>query len=154
MELAVITVHGRTAKKMSNVPADWDAIGKAAGIARGSGTLIFGNGDVEDLNDAKKKAEKYGLDGIMVGRGIFLNPWFFNPKVDFTRVTPEEKINLLLHHMELFITLWGDNRNFDSLKRFFKIYISGWSGAKELRIKLMATKNAEDVREVIRGFRG
>ncbi len=81
-EPACIIVHGRTKKEMSIPPADWEAIGRAAELAKNfsssSGrTLIMGNGDVIDLKDAAEKAARYGLDGVMIGRGIFGNPWFF-----------------------------------------------------------------------------
>jgi len=144
--VAALIIHGRTRKEMSSVPAQWNKIGEVAEMAKGSGVLIIGNGDVMSLAEAKEKAKKYNLDGIMIGRGIFANPWLFNElwKLNFHN-SPEERVKLLKKHVENFDKLWGKGKNFDILKRFFKVYINGWPGAKELRIKLMMTKNKEQV---------
>ena len=75
---AAITVHARTRKEMSKVPARWKEVARAVELARGSGTLIIGNGDVIDLADARAKARETGADGVMLGRAIFGNPWLFN----------------------------------------------------------------------------
>ena len=160
MEPAAIIMHGRTRKEMSSVPAHWDEIGKAAEITKDTKTLIIGNGDVVDLNDAKKKAKEYNLDGIMVGRGIFANPWFFNEKVDIKEIKPEQRIDLLREHLDNFEKLWGSSGSpapeqarcgarFDTMKKFFKVYISNWDGAKELRAKLMITKNKREVVDIL-----
>ena len=147
MGIATLIVHGRTRKEMSAVPAHWDEIGKVAEMAKGSGTLIVGNGDVKDMAEVRQKANDYGLDGIMVGRGIFNNPWFFSAEGGSASggndsiKRPEERIKLMLRHCDNFSKLWGQDKNFDTLKRFFKIYINAWPGAKELRTKLMESKN-------------
>ncbi|MEX2090915.1 MAG: tRNA-dihydrouridine synthase family protein, partial [Candidatus Paceibacterota bacterium] len=106
-EPAAIIIHGRTQKEMSKVPAHWDEIGKAAVLCRKAGIPIVGNGDVVTYAEGLKKAEQYGLDGIMVGRAIFSNPWFFNPSMDPATKTPEERIALMKKHIELFTELWG-----------------------------------------------
>ncbi len=148
-EPASITLHGRTMKEMSKVPAHWDEIGKAAMLCRKAGIPIIGNGDVMTYSEGIEKSKQYGLDGIMVGRGIFSNPWFFDPSIDPTAKTPPEKIELLKKHIVLFTELWGDHKNFDIMKKFFKVYISGWEGAKDLRAKLMAVKNADQAYELL-----
>ena len=134
---------------MSKVHANWDEIGKAAVLCRKAGISIIGNGDVLSCAEGLKKAEQFGLDGIMVGRAIFSNPWFFNPSIDPTTKTPKERIKLLKKHVELFTELWGNNKHFDVMKKFFKIYISGWDGAKELRTKLMGAKTKEEVTKIL-----
>jgi len=149
MEPAAIAIHGRTRKEMSLVPAHWDEIGIAADIAKDTKTLIIGNGDIADLNDAKKKAKKYNLDGIMVGRGIFTNPWFFNENIDIEKIKPEQRIELMLEHIYNFERLWGEGKNFDTMKKFFKVYISGWEGAKELRTDLMTARNKQEVVDIL-----
>lgn len=164
-EPAAITVHGRTRKEMSKVPAHWDEVGISAKMAKGTETLIIGNGDVTDLKDAKQKARDYELDGIMIGRGIFANPWFFNEKVDIKEIKPEQKIALLLEHIDNFLKLWGNSpsglpaqagvKNLDTMKKFFKVYISDWPasedriGAKELRSKLMTAKNKHGIVDIL-----
>ncbi len=157
-EPASITLHGRTMKEMSKVPAHWDEIGKGAVLCRKAEIPIIGNGDVMTCVEGVAKAEQYGLDGIMVGRGIFSNPWFFDPSVDPAAKTPKEKIELLKKHIALFTELWGNNKNFDVMKRFFKVYISGWpayrdrGGAKELRAKLMASKNQQEAVDTLENY--
>lgn len=148
MGLAAITIHGRTRKEMSKVAAHWDAIVRAAEIARGSGTLILGNGDVETLAEAQEKCDRYGVDGVMIGRGIFGNPWLFAGK----QVSLEEKLRVLAEHSRLFEDLLGRYKSFDIMKKHFKAYVAGFGGAKELRIELMQAKNAADVRVVVDVF--
>ncbi len=168
---SAIIVHGRTMKEMSKVPAHWDEIGKASVLCRKAGIPIIGNGDIMTYAEGLEKAKQYNLDGIMVGRGIFSNPWFFNPSIDPATKTPKEKIELLKKHVELFVELWGDEKHpapslsadrhsekgrawsgasFEVMKRFFKVYISGWEGAKELRTKLMTAKNTEQISKILK----
>jgi len=164
-EPAAITIHGRTRKEMSKVPASWDAIGKASKIIRSisKDTLVIGNGDIKDLGDGYAKAKDYKLDGIMVGRGIFENPWFFNPDIKTEDIKPEQRIDLMLEHIKLFEKLWGKNpdrtgKNFDVLKRFFKVYISGWPacagrpGAKDLRTKIMTARSGQEVKSIVDSY--
>jgi len=148
MELAAIIIHGRTAKELSLVPADWDAIGEAVKIRDGYSkeTLILGNGDVKDLTDAESKAKKYGLDGVMVGRGIFGNPWFFTGHIP----TTEKKLRVMVEHTRLFEKLFSGKKNFDVMKKHYKAYVNGFDGAKELRIKLMTAKNADEVEKIVK----
>jgi len=153
---SAIIVHGRTMKEMSKVPAHWDEIGKAAVLCQKAGISIIGNGDVASHEEGIKKAKQNGLDGIMVGRGIFSNPWFFSVGDGSAfggngsfKKTPNERIELLKNHVDFFIELWGNQKNFNTLKKFFKIYVSGWNGAKELRIGLMQAKNKKDVFEIL-----
>ena len=144
-----IILHGRTMKEMSKVPAHWDEIAKAAVLCRKAGIPIIGNGDIASYAEGLEKAEQYGLDGIMVGRGVFSNPWFFNPSIDLAIKTPMDRIKLVKKHLKLFTELWGKNKHFDVMKKFFKIYISGFEGAKELRVKLMSARNPAQVREIL-----
>ena len=89
-EPAVITVHARTRKEMSLVPARWEHVARAVEIRNtlGSKTLILGNGDVQNLAEAETRVTETGADGVMIGRGIFGNPWLFSPD------TPRESVPL------------------------------------------------------------
>lgn len=147
-EPAVITVHARTRKEMSKVPADWQAIKQVVELVRKSGKdiLVIGNGDVKDLADAKKKARESGVDGVMVGRGIFGNPWFFNKRKK--RVTQAEKLKMLVEHARLFEKILG-GKNFEIMKKHFKAYVVGFEGASELRAQLMRAKNSKDMLKVL-----
>ncbi len=148
-EPAAIIVHGRTQKEMSKVPAHWDEIAKAGKLCRAVGIPIIGNGDVASYQEGLEKVEQYELDGIMIGRGIFHNPWIFNPEIDPSKKSPHERIELLKKHINNFIELWGSNKNFDVMKRFIKIYIKDWDGAKDLRDELMTKRNAPDTLDVL-----
>ncbi|MEK7549421.1 MAG: tRNA-dihydrouridine synthase [Patescibacteria group bacterium] len=147
---AVITLHARTKKDMSKVPARWERVKRAVEIAQGSGTLIFGNGDALDLEDAKKKVEETGADGVMFGRAIFGNPWLFDEKKK--HVTPEERIRAAVEHTRVFEEVWGDTKNFELMKKHYQAYINNFPLAKELRAELMACKNAGEVEKVANDF--
>ena len=151
-----LVVHGRTRKEMSSVPAHWDEMGKITDLAKGSGTLIIGNGDVKSMREVRQKSSDYKLDGIMIGRGIFDNPWFFSEQIYPNKISPQDRIGLMLKHCDNFEKLWGGQnglvKHFDTMKKFFKIYINGYAGAKEFRTRLMATKNISDVRLIIKNF--
>lgn len=148
-KIATLIIHGRTMAEMSKVPAHWDLIGEATKMAHEAGTLAVGNGDVMSMLEGREKSEKYGVDGIMVGRGIFHNPWFFNKHIDHKTVPPKERLELLLKHSRLFEDFWQGKKSFDLMKKFFKIYVSEWDGAKDLRTKLMETKTQEQVENMV-----
>jgi nifR3 family TIM-barrel protein len=154
---AMITVHGRTRKEMSNVPARWEHVKRAVEIRNdlqkslpeNERALIFGNGDVMDLADAKQKALDTGADGVMFGRAIFGNPWLFNKQTHMSQISIEEKLRVMVEHTQLFEKLLGDIKNFSVMKKHFKAYISGFDGAVGLRARLMETNTAEEVKEIV-----
>lgn len=148
-ELAAITVHGRTQKIHSEGFADWNEIGKAVSLRDSmlKTTAIIGNGDVESYQQGINLANAHKLEGIMVGRGVFKNPWMFNKKLVVPE--PSERIELLREHLQLYAATWGNGKNFNILKRFFKIYLSNFRGAAELRDKLMHTNNAGEVEQAL-----
>lgn len=150
-EPAVVTFHARTRKEMSNVPARWEEVARAVRIRNEmkSGTLIFGNGDVIDIDDAKKKAMETGADGIMLGRAIFGNPWLFS---NFSQPEVEERLKVMVEHTKLFQELLGDIKSFAVMKKHYKAYVFGFDGAVELRAKLMNTTTAEEVEQIVREF--
>ena len=149
-EPAAVTVHARTRKEMSLVPARWERVKRAVEIrnALRSSALIIGNGDLKDVDDARAKVEESGADGAMLGRAIFGNPWLFLYRGP-SSVSPREKMETLAEHIKLFDELLGDVQNFAVMKKHFKSYISGWGGAKELRMRLMETKDASSAQAVI-----
>lgn len=145
----VLIIHARTRKEMSKVPADWRAIGEAVRLVKKSGEdiLVIGNGDIKDLADARNKAKQSDADGVMVGRGVLGNPWFFNKRKK--RVTLVEKLKVLVEHARLFERISG-KKNFAVMKKHFKAYIVGFDGAVGLRAKLMRTNNSKEVVRVLR----
>ena len=144
-----LTLHLRTRKEMSLVPAHWEAASRMVAIRDkvSPQTLVTGNGDVTDLRDARAKAEESGIDGIMLGRAIYGNPWLYAERA--TPPTPEERITALAAHIKLFDELLGDVSNFATMKKHFKAYLSGWDHAKELRTQMMETKTAEEALAIL-----
>ena len=155
---AVITVHARTRKEMSKVPAQWNYVKRAVAIRNklGSDTLIFGNGDVQSIDEAKIKSQETGCDGVMLGRAIFGNPWLFAKNEKFANKEDREVLRLILsvlvEHTKLFEELLGDTKHFALMKKHYKAYVQGFDGAKELRVKLMETNSAQEVENIISEF--
>jgi tRNA-dihydrouridine synthase len=139
-----ITIHGRTRKMMSNGPALWDEIGKAVNLRNqlGSETLILGNGEVSTYSDALNRIEKYDVDGVMVGTGVFKNPWMFNPIPAETTIF--HRIGLMRMHITLYRNTWGNGKDYNVLKRFFKIYLNGFSNAAHWRDAFMRAHNYDE----------
>jgi tRNA-dihydrouridine synthase len=174
-DLAALTVHLRTRAEMSDVPAHWDLAPKIVALRDkiAPKTVILGNGDVRSLEDGRAKAKESGMDGVMVGGGIFGNPWFFSGRTPAVR----ERLERLVAHTELFEKLYKSNdpktigqggrvKNFEIMKKHYKSYTTNhgdgqeagtggfgaFPGAKELRIQLMNAENAAEVREIVKNF--
>ena len=152
-QLPVLTVHLRTRKEMSEVPAHWELMPEIIKLRNemSPGTLIIGNGDVESLEDASAKVKKYGCDGVMIGRGIFGKPWFFAG----IEKTPEERLKILLEHAKAFEKAYCGAKHLKSfavMKKHFKAYVNGWDNAKDLRARLMETNNYKEVKAVITDY--
>jgi len=147
-DLAVLTVHMRTRKEMSKVAAHWELMPRIVALrdALAPNTLILGNGDVESLEDADTKIKESGADGVMVGRGIFGNPWFFNREVN--EILTEEKMRVMFEHTKLYTELLP-NKNFSIMRKHYKAYVNGFEGAAELRAKLFETKNVDQVEKIL-----
>ncbi len=149
---AALTLHLRTRKEMSDVSAHWEIMPDVVELidkysSHDSRPLLIGNGDIRDRTDGTERLRRYGGDGVMIGRGIFGNPWFFNEK----RVDPpsiREKLSVMVEHSKLFEELFSGIKSFEIMKKHFKAYVSGFDGAKEVRIRFMACKNANEVEKV------
>jgi nifR3 family TIM-barrel protein len=165
--ITALTVHARTRKEMSKVPAEWGDVKRAVEIRNNlkKDTLIIGNGDALDLSQARVKAEETGADGIMFGRAIFGNPWLFADLVHAERgnqterpersegyIPLEEKLRVLVEHTKLFEKYFNGVKSFFVMKKHFKAYIKGFPGAKELHNELMETKNSKEVENTIERF--
>lgn len=149
---AAITIHGRTKKQMLSGEADWDVIRRAAEMAKGSGVLIIGNGDVESIKDGLLKARKSKVDGVMVGRKVLGNPWFFNRKIKIEKIPLSERLKVMIEHAKIFEKELRGVKGYDVIKKHYAMYARGFDGAKELRGELMQTKNAKQVEGVVRNF--
>jgi len=177
-DIAVLTVHLRTRKEMSDVPAHWELMNEIVKMrdAIAPDTLVFGNGDAVDLEDGRKKVAETGCDGIMFGRAIFGNPWLFRSagvskspnnfllKI-FSKLAPsrsvassqhqpslKEKLEVMVEHTHLFEKELGQHKNFAIMKKHYKAYVNNFEGAKELRVKLMDAPNATEIENITRDF--
>ncbi len=182
-EPAAVTIHCRTRKEMSDVPARWEHVREAVAIRDSffsrsdlspdprsdlAKPLIFGNGDVTDLADARAKAAEFGADGVMLGRAIFGNPWLFagvgkrsNPPAggsDLGEPPVQKRLEVMLEHTKLFGELFKDIKNFAVMKKHYKAYVKGFpacagrDGAKELRVKLMEAESVEVIEDLVHEF--
>jgi len=146
---AAVILHGRTQRQQSEGVADWEEIGKGVQIKNrmSPSTVFIGNGDVNSVKQGVELAVQYGLDGIMVGRGIFHNPWFFDPN----HPTPDkpEKLARLLFHTHLFEKTWGNKKSINILKRFYKIYTSEFTDAAKLRVQLMDARSYAEIYAIL-----
>ena len=161
--IAALTIHARTRKEMSKVPARWEHVKRVVEIrdalqgpvvastagekSTSARTLILGNGDVLDWADGEAKAVATGADGIMLGRAIFGNPWLFN-KIQ-PQISIPERLAVMVEHTTAFEQLLADVKNFAIMKKHYKAYVNGWDGAKELRLELMAADSAKQVGEIV-----
>jgi len=151
-DLDMLTVHGRTRKEMSKVPAHWDLIGEVVQMRNklAPQTLMVGNGDVMNRAEGEALAQQHGLDGIMIGRGIFHDPYVFAVESPWETVPKQERIALYLRQVTLFGKTWQDReRNIKTLNKFCKVYIQGFDGAKELREKLMAANDTKQLSDLL-----
>lgn len=177
MNVAALTVHARTRKEMSLVPARWEHVAEAVALrdAIAPKTLIIGNGDALSIADARAKAEISGADGVMLGRAIFGNPWLFAPSgvgkstehpgvetqdqytdISVYSTAISEKLRVMVEHTQLFEELLGappaGGKSFAIMKKHYKAYVNGFDGAKELRMELMEAKDAAEVGAIVARF--
>ncbi|MCX6756039.1 MAG: tRNA-dihydrouridine synthase family protein [Candidatus Nomurabacteria bacterium] len=204
-DIATLTVHARTRKELSSVPANWSYVKKVVEIRNKMGvkTRIIGNGDVHNVAHGRQLALETGCDGIMIGRAIFGNPWMFANTVDDTSkknvsekslaqrdwreqskflaknyvcflrkyflgeskkdkdrywlenkidIPVSERLRVLVEHTKLYEELLGDIKSFSIMKKHYKAYCNGFTGAKELRMQLMDSNSAEEVENIIDTF--
>lgn len=146
-DIRALTVHLRTRKEMSKVPAHWELAKEIVEIKNrvNPNVLLLGNGDVLDIASARQRIEESGMDGVMLGRGIFGNPWLF--KEGYVPTT-KEKLEALLRLARYFSEL-KPQKHFAILKKHFKAFVNGFDGSAELRHKLMDTETFEELEKII-----
>ncbi|MGE5219827.1 MAG: tRNA dihydrouridine synthase [Chloroflexota bacterium] len=162
---AAVSLHGRTLQQGYKGEADWDAIGRAVEIAKGSGTLVLGNGDLQDLRDADRRVRQTQVDGVLIGRGAQGDPWLFRGKQALkdalrrgTSFIPQvesielaEKFRVVIEHCEHFETLNGRAR-FAAMRKHLTWYCRNFRGAAELRGQMTRANSAADVRDCLAAF--
>lgn len=151
-QVPVLTVHVRTREEMSKVPAHYELIDQLVQMrdAYAPDTLLQINGDIADYQAGIQLAKDHpGVDGIMIGRGIFMNPYAFEsvPKEH----SSHELLNLLRYQLDLYdqFVAKGIPGHFAPLQRFFKIYVRGMKGASAIRNDLMQTKTTDEARKIV-----
>jgi tRNA-dihydrouridine synthase len=152
-DIVNLSIHLRTRDEMSKVDAHWELIPEIKKLRDevAPDTLLTINGDIPDRQTGLKLAHQYGIDGVMIGRGIFHNPFAFEkePKAH----SSQEMLDLLRLHMDLHDKYSHlELRRFTALHRFFKIYVKGFPGAGGLRNQLMNTKSTDEVRALLDNF--
>ncbi len=152
--LPALTVHLRTVRELSKVPAHWDEMKKISKLRDqiSPKTVIIGNGDIMSLEEVTEKYKQYDCEGVMIGRGIFVNPWMFSKHIDIKTITPTKRIDYYLHHIALFEKQWQGEKNFALLKKFAKTYINNFSEASLFREKLMETTTINELKETLQDY--
>lgn len=159
---AAISIHGRTLNQGYRGAADWKAIAEAASIARGSGTLILGNGDLRSLNEAAERIRQSGVDGVLFGRAALGNPWIFRKKSalrdalnrDELKPIPDqpasslERVEVALEHAHIFQETRPLSR-FAEMRKHLGWYCKGFPGAGLLREKLVRVHNVDEVEALL-----
>ena len=165
LDLAALTVHLRTRKEMSKVPAHYELIPEIVELVRTVApvTKLVINGDIKDLRQVRALTQEFvGVDGWMIGRGVFENPYCFTEH----QPTRAELLELLRLHLDLFdqedarVRQWRLEQgvkpalaerglSFEPLKHYFKIYVRDFEGAAELRARLMECHSTAEAREVL-----
>ena len=155
--ISALTVHLRTRNEMSKVPAHWELAARVVEMAHGSGVKIIGNGDVLSLEEARQRAQETGVDGVMIGRGMFGHPWIFSDKPG---PSFPQKMEIMLKHVRYYEDLYGDTetnrtlfggrrKSFLMMRKHMGAYVKGVDHATDLRSALMATNSAENVEKVV-----
>lgn len=153
-KITALTVHLRTVKELSKVPAHWELMPAIKELRDqiAPDTILIGNGDIMTLEEVHEKNELYGIEGFMIGRGIFANPWLFNQAIDIEKVTIEERIALFQHHIDLFLQRWGGTKNFANLKKFAKTYINHFPESSKFREELMLAKSITQLQDTLHNY--
>jgi nifR3 family TIM-barrel protein len=158
-----ISVHGRTLAQMYRGEADWSAIARAAALARGTETLLLGNGDVQSLHDVVRRVRQHGVHGVLVGRGTLGEPWLFRRKEEARAAagtdaglipheppTLEERFHVMLDHARQFEAILG-RKAFPRMRKHLGWYCKGFPGAAAMRAAMVRASGSEDVARIVAG---
>jgi len=143
--LSAITMHGRTLRQAYTGFADWDAIATGAKIIRNAGIIAIGNGDIASREDGLQKCATYGLDGALIGRSTFGNPWIFTGH----EPTTEERISTAIEHATLHWNTFGE-RGYMRMRKHLLDYARGFDGATQVRTQLCRVNNLEETLAILK----
>jgi len=149
---AAVTFHLRTKKEMSQVEAHWESIEAAVRLAKGTNTLVLANGDLKNMEHADKMIQQTGIDGLMMGRAIFGNPWLFDRSRPLESISVRERLNVMIEHAEYYEKVFDRKKKFAVMIKHLRAYATGFDGAKELRVLMENVNSAGDVRDKIKIF--
>lgn len=166
---AVISLHGRTLQQMYRGAADWAAIGRAAVILKGTGTLLLGNGDVQNMEEVVQRVRDTGVDGVLVGRAVLGAPWFFQAKeqarvlaggvldgaadpLNVKAISLDQRFAILLDHARQFQALCGQNQ-FHRMRKHLGWYCKAFPHAAALRARMFRVSSVEELEAVIADYR-
>lgn len=147
-DIVALTIHGRTKKELSKVPANWGAIEKIRKLRDqlGAETVIIGNGDVSNREEGLTLAKEHSLDGIMIGRGVLHDPFAFTENSPWENYDEIKRQAIFKRHVELFFNTYEDgDKSIHGLKKFAKLYLNNFPGAKELREEIMNINTREEL---------
>lgn len=150
MQPAAIAVHGRTLNQRYTGLANWDEIAKAKETARSTQTIVIGNGDIKTVQEAREKIATYKVDGVLLGRATWGDPWIFQEKT----ATTTEKLSVALEHSQLYENTFHQQPkyNFLPMRKHLGWYARGFDGASDLRMQLMSTQSAQEVHNILENF--
>ncbi len=148
----MLSVHLRTVKEMSLVPAHYQELTRLVKERDriSPSTLLIANGDILNRSQGEELIKQYGIDGVMIGRGVFHDPYAFSAKSPWPDIRKKERVELFLKHLTLYME-WADNpdKGVKRMNKYAKIYINGFEGAKELREKLAQANTVQQMQDVI-----
>lgn len=149
-----LSIHLRTWKEQSKVPAHWELANEI--VSRrykiNKDIVLIGNGDIRNKTQIETYYQKYEMEGIMVGRGIFENPWLFDPTKDISKITPKYRLQLLHRHLVKFINYWDNRKNNQLIKKFFRMYIRDFEGASEIRKEIIVLSDMNEIQEKLKEY--
>ncbi len=150
MDIPMLTLHARTAVQVYSGQADWEQIRLAVRLrdSMKKTTLITGNGDITDKESGKELQARSGCDGLMAGRAVLANPWFWSRKYsDKNFVLPEERVLVALRHLKLFEDFYSGSRNFHLMKKFIHSYLQGNPGYQENKKMILGSDSSEELKK-------
>lgn len=150
-KLDALIIHGRTAEAMSHGPVAWEPLVRAVAMRNSLrlGTKIIINGDLFTRREAGKRLRQTGADGVMIGRGVFRDPYIFSRRRPVRSNTKAARLELLRLHLDIYRQTWGERGSYHRLKRFIKIYVRGFPGAVAWRARLMTAVSIPAARTII-----
>lgn len=153
--IEAISIHGRTRKQMYKGEADWTLIGEVKNNPR-MRIPVFGNGDIDSPEKAIEYKQRYGVDGVMIGRASIGYPWIFNEIKHFIKTgehlpppTIDERVKVALEHLDMSVRWKGESLGIAEMKRHYTTYFKGISHFKEYRTRLVTSNDLSEIRETL-----